>query len=364
MKLAYTGADTAALKEELVRYLAAHDPQALKVISRLKRMAEATGDDALLGYAYYRYAYYYYFIQNDPRLLHRYLPLAIRHLIKGDDPEFLASAYSLVAYEAQDYNCYDIAYAYYMLAVQASKHLTGVAISGLVETSAGHLMTELGYPREGRKQIRNAIKRLTPLTNMDFYHYNMILNYADIALCSFLLRDLEGIQRLLPVVKELFESADENEKRISRIYHILPAVYHALLSQNDHLIQQALLALCRVLRTPEEGDFNGVVFEVETMVQFMLAQKHVRAAKQLLDALGPLLGDGALHLSCGGCGLCVQCARVMDEPCRHPDRAMASLESYGVDVYTTARNAGLAYTNGPNTVTYFGLVLYGEREDG
>ena len=93
-------------------------------------------------------------------------------------------------------------------------------------------------------------------------------------------------------------------------------------------------------------------------------RRMVQVSQALLDALGPLLGDGALHLSCGGCGLCVQCARVMDEPCHHPDRAMASLESYGVDVYTTARNAGLAYTNGPNTVTYFGLVLYGEREDG
>ena len=39
---------------------------------------------------------------------------------------------------------------------------------------------------------------------------------------------------------------------------------------------------------------------------------------------------------------------------------MPSMESYGVNVYQTAQQAGLKYINGQDTVTYFGMVLWGE----
>ncbi len=69
------------------------------------------------------------------------------------------------------------------------------------------------------------------------------------------------------------------------------------------------------------------------------------------------IGVKALHLGAGGCRLCEMCAIRTDEPCRHPKRAMASLEVYGVDVTALAATADMQYINGANTVTYFGAVL-------
>lgn len=103
-------------------------------------------------------------------------------------------------------------------------------------------------------------------------------------------------------------------------------------------------------------------FDIEGMGE---AKKTFSAVSQrLLDRLGPVLGDGALHLSSGGCGLCEVCGKATGEPCRHPDRALASLESYGVDVYNTTRKTKLKYINGTNTVTYFGMVLFSEKSHG
>lgn len=103
-------------------------------------------------------------------------------------------------------------------------------------------------------------------------------------------------------------------------------------------------------------------FDIEGMGEAKRAFTQV--SQRLLDALRPILGDSALHLSGGGCGLCEKCAKVTDEPCRHPDRALASLESYGMDVYNTTRSTDLKYINGANTVTYFGMVLYSEKKNG
>lgn len=67
-----------------------------------------------------------------------------------------------------------------------------------------------------------------------------------------------------------------------------------------------------------------------------------------------------MHLGAGGCRLCEVCAKRTDEPCRHPDKAMASLETYGVAVSDLAASCGMKYINGQNTVTYFGALFYSE----
>ena len=78
------------------------------------------------------------------------------------------------------------------------------------------------------------------------------------------------------------------------------------------------------------------------------------------SAVLPVLGDGILHLTCGGCRLCPVCAKRTGEPCRHPDKALPSMESYGIDVYNTTKDTALRYINGQDTVTYFGVVLFGD----
>lgn len=65
-----------------------------------------------------------------------------------------------------------------------------------------------------------------------------------------------------------------------------------------------------------------------------------------------------LHLGAGGCKVCDKCSKIDEIPCIHPDKAMASLETYGIDVTQLAKAAGMKYINGQNTVTYFGAVLF------
>ena len=92
-------------------------------------------------------------------------------------------------------------------------------------------------------------------------------------------------------------------------------------------------------------------------------EAHVQVSQRMQEKLASLLPGGFLHLTCGGCRLCKVCARREGKPCVHPDRALPSLESYGIDVYNTAKGTGLLYVNGKDTVTYFGIVLFEPDED-
>ena len=102
-------------------------------------------------------------------------------------------------------------------------------------------------------------------------------------------------------------------------------------------------------------------FDIEGMQE--AGRNFTIVCQKVLSALRPSM-EGAFFLTGGGCGLCPQCAKPMGQPCRHPERALPSLESHGIDVYNTTRSTSLRYINGPNTVTYFGLILFRETNDG
>ena len=99
-------------------------------------------------------------------------------------------------------------------------------------------------------------------------------------------------------------------------------------------------------------------FDIEGMSEGSRA--HARVSRDVRRALLAEVGEAALFLGCGGCGLCDECTKPSGEPCRHPEDACAAMEGYGIDVYNTVKDTGLKYINGQNTVTFFGLVLYGE----
>lgn len=98
-------------------------------------------------------------------------------------------------------------------------------------------------------------------------------------------------------------------------------------------------------------------FDIEGMT--LAAMEHAQVSRRLQQRITDLRQEGVLHLTCGGCRLCETCALAHGQPCRHPGWPLPSLESYGIDVYNTTKDTELKYINGPNTVTFFGMVLWG-----
>ena len=69
-----------------------------------------------------------------------------------------------------------------------------------------------------------------------------------------------------------------------------------------------------------------------------------------------------LLLSNEGCGRCAKCT-YPDEPCRFPDLMHHSLEGYGFMVNELAKEANVRYNNGPDTVTFFGALLFNANKE-
>ncbi len=115
----------------------------------------------------------------------------------------------------------------------------------------------------------------------------------------------------------------------------------------------------RCLRYGKALVFNAV-YPLEDSFDYEGMMRGHRAFKQLCDRLyhlaKPSLPDFLL-LSNEGCARCQSCA-YPDSPCRMPELLFPSVEGFGIHVGQLAEKAGLHYTNGENTFTYFGLLLY------
>lgn len=115
-------------------------------------------------------------------------------------------------------------------------------------------------------------------------------------------------------------------------------------------------------RTYDRALVYQTVSELEDSYDFegmMEAGKRMnQLTRKIRDELGEALGPDALHLGAGGCRVCPVCAKQEDQPCRFPDKAISSLEAYGMNISRLAELAGMKYINGQDTVTYFGAVLF------
>ena len=104
----------------------------------------------------------------------------------------------------------------------------------------------------------------------------------------------------------------------------------------------------------------SAVYPLDDPFDYEGMQAGHRAFKELCDRLYVLAKPAVpafLLLSNEGCLRCKPCT-FPHAACRMPETLFPSLEGFGIQVSELAARAGIAYTNGPGTVTYFGMLLY------
>ena len=84
-------------------------------------------------------------------------------------------------------------------------------------------------------------------------------------------------------------------------------------------------------------------------------KRHLAAFYALSEAIRKEYPQ-ALCLGAGGCRICPQCA--YPQPCRFPEKAVSSMEGYGLFVTQVCRDAGAPYHHGEKTITYTACILF------
>ena len=136
---------------------------------------------------------------------------------------------------------------------------------------------------------------------------------------------------------------------------------HGYVYWDNEVVFEVSSAESSVKTDREDVTFSGDMWKDSKLMglggEFTIKVRKVFSrAKKLAEAFSKRQED-CLLLGAGGCRICPVCAAAEEKPCRHPELACPSLESYGIQVSELAKRCGMNYLNGVNTVTYFGAVL-------
>ena len=97
-------------------------------------------------------------------------------------------------------------------------------------------------------------------------------------------------------------------------------------------------------------------FDFEGMTS--ASKAHSELDDAFFDYLSENIDEPHELAGAGSCSLCGDACTYPDAPCRHPDRARRSMEACGMEVTTLAKDCGIHYMNGENTVTYFSILFW------
>ncbi|SPF37061.1 conserved hypothetical protein [Candidatus Desulfosporosinus infrequens] len=87
--------------------------------------------------------------------------------------------------------------------------------------------------------------------------------------------------------------------------------------------------------------------------------KHDKIFRKILEQVESKdVSTEILPLSAGPCLHCSKCAYLTEKECYFPDKAISSVEAHGIDVMALLKSCGIPYSNGQNTVSYVGLILF------
>ncbi len=83
---------------------------------------------------------------------------------------------------------------------------------------------------------------------------------------------------------------------------------------------------------------------------------HEEVTRQVRDIFREIYGD-CIVLSTESCAICSRCT-YPNQPCRHPERMLPCVESYGIVVTDLAEKAGITFFADYNTVVWFSAVFF------
>ncbi|MFZ7120165.1 MAG: DUF2284 domain-containing protein [Eubacteriaceae bacterium] len=84
--------------------------------------------------------------------------------------------------------------------------------------------------------------------------------------------------------------------------------------------------------------------------------EHEKVTDRVTEVFNSYYED-LLVLSTEGCSICKKCT-YPELPCRFPNRMHPATEGYGIMVMSQAQACEIQYNNGPDTVTYFSMILF------
>ena len=270
------------------------DQGILPKLAKLEEKAVALHDDYLLGFTYY---YYYsfakYYFDPDRKDFTQYLSRAVHHLMKAEDHEMLARVFNLVAVDAFSYGSYDVAYSFYMHALQEADILQNVVFGTVIETNLSLIFLELRAFKEAKEHIKKAIRIMNTRAEKDISPFSLHAAYVDEAAICLELDDYKAARRALKRALRILPRAnapDEDLKISISMIQLRLAIMDGNTEEKGHLTDLLVRSL------EEELSPAGYIGDIRNLCRFLLQENETAIVGRVIEAVSErILSSDKVH---------------------------------------------------------------------
>ena len=288
---------TRALIDKMLDQKRNMDKDVLQTMKRLMRVARASGDNRLIGFAHFHMADALYAFEIDYTLFRKHLAKAINHLQLAEDTALLARAYNYVGVDALNNSCFDVAYFYFMNSLQTCEKLDNDYLKSLGANNIGQVFARMRSNAKALKYVRDANRLQQRGAKDDIYYYqNMINGYFSEGVLCIALDDLEGAKRIDRKIAQLEKKVDNPEITSVQIPVVFLRLQIALLDGDKERVKELSPEAIRVCS--EAHRIYDFITDIEDLCGFLLERGHIKLAREILDAIRPTIEkSGVLQMS-------------------------------------------------------------------
>ena len=210
MRAMFDQKNVSHLIEEMQNALPLPGRRVFGVLKKLEKEALKLEDSALLGFVYYYYVNAHV-SRNEQTKAHKYIRLAVNHLMRSGDAELLARTFNLFALDAQYSGCYDIAQNYYQMAYTLVQKNEDSLVRAIVDSNIGNLHSAIRDYAESSRHIRKSLPVVRRHSDDVLSDQNLAVAYLNIGSNSLYLGKIGEAGRSLRRAEKILSHTNIEE---------------------------------------------------------------------------------------------------------------------------------------------------------
>ena len=278
--------NTQELIKECENLYASNNKLLLRQLRQLEGIAKEIEDNGLLGLVYFYYANWYYDYSQFEKFQNS-LKQAIHSLLRSNDYELLARSYNFFGINAQINDAYDVAYTYYMNALQFTNEEESPSVTGIVIHNLANFYYEIGDYQIAKKYFHKALKLIKENKDDPLYHRNLIIACLSDGTNSLAMKDLAAAKKTHLIIKKELKNIDINKHRDVYISTLFFETRIALNSKDKTGADEKLKYIINSLN--EEAMSFVETNDVVDFCKFLISKNKLDAVGKIISIVSPLI---------------------------------------------------------------------------
>ena len=269
-------------------------PEIFDTLSVLMEKADELNDDNMIGYVHYHLADSLYAFEVDYSRFRVHLAKAINHLQIANDNALLVRAYNYVGIDALNNGSFDVAYYYYMTALDIAKSINSSYLEGIVMDNIGQVFERIGNYDKALDYVHSSNELQLEGDTSDIYFYqNMVNGYFSEGVLNIALGNIEEAKRLENEIRKL----ESNEYVANVTSVVIPVSFLrlqlAILEGNEDLVEEySEKAMDMIDDAHRLFDF---ITDIRDLCYFLIEYNRLEIVRKILDEISEIIKDNNIN---------------------------------------------------------------------